>query len=485
MMMIQRTLFCAGYLSIPFFLTTTTLAWMVPTTPYSTRRQSTNRTFRSSSSHVSDDVYPLQCGLEEEEEENATEEHVRTACFLPLPATTTRRCFAQKLVGMTLGSATLPVAAVFAEEEGAATTELPKAAAPAEVPKPAPAEEAPKPAPIEQAASEAPPKPVAAPAETTNAPTSDTNKAVDEHSPSPSSTETTSNPAAPATDEPGSSEPKTATTETPSSSSSSKPPAAPEETTKETAASSSTPAETKPAVEAAKKAEEPKTPEAPSAAPNNNNNNPPTEQEYKAQVKELVKEMLQEEKDETKADLETEALLERLEVAKEKQQESGGVSATPAEQKEQKKDVATTKQLIGQLEKDEEKVEEETEELITKLEQLKQAAEQVQEAASKKPLAKSTTPPSTTSDFLSQLRQRLQADKDYVSLLDYQKREYGSEQEDFFQKWRILQGGDGGSGNNAQEELEDFFTKLKERVEANKEFKTLYDEFLTKLKGST
>ena len=180
------------------------------------------------------------------------------------------------------------------------------------------------------------------------------------------------------------------------------------------------------------------------------------EQAVKEQVKELIYEMEKDEIDEIKTEQETQDLIDQLESQQDKTA-SSSTTTTKTQQGPNKE----TQQIITQLEQDEIRVEQETEELIQRVEELKAAAEKIQAAMVEPSSPGAARAKEPTSDFIAQLRARLKADQDYVSLLEYQQR------------------------NKLPMDVgeKDFLTLLKERVESNKEFKALYDDFLSRLKG--
>jgi chemotaxis protein histidine kinase CheA len=173
----------------------------------------------------------------------------------------------------------------------------------------------------------------------------------------------------------------------------------------------------------------------------------------KLQIKNLITEMIQEEKTETATDQETKNFVDRLES----QQQKVG-DASPLEEKE-------TQKMLLSIEKDEEKAEKGTSDIIKKMEQLNDTAIKNKEVILPEPLAPNRQSAAKASaketrDFIATLRARVKADQDYISLLEYQ------------QKTKI---------SPEYTQTESIITTLKERIDSNKEFKSLYDDFLAKL----
>ena len=172
----------------------------------------------------------------------------------------------------------------------------------------------------------------------------------------------------------------------------------------------------------------------------------------KKEIKEIIIEMMKEEKEETQTDDETNDLVQRLEEQKQK-----GKAPTPAEE-------AETKNIIVQIEKDEEKMEQETAKLIERVEKLNEAAEKAEEPLLPEPQAlnrqeASKASAEETNQFLSFLKERLKVDKDFVKYLDYQQKTIIAPDMDAEKILNIFKG----------------------RAEASKEFKAMFDAFLSKL----
>lgn len=218
--------------------------------------------------------------------------------------------------------------------------------------------------------------------------------------------------------------------------------------------------ESDPAEEPAKKDEQPIKSESPK--------DDTKKDEFKEQVNDFIDELEKDEKDEIKTEKETEDLAAKLEQQRQNEQKS----TTQEQEKE-------TQKMMDQIEKDEVRNEQETAELINKLEKLQDSAAKsktdlLAEPNAKTPKAAAKASAKETNDFLSQLKKRLKADDDYVSMLEYQKNRYGAGEEDFFTKLK---------NTELYKEEEEFFEKVKERIEANREFKALYHDFLGRLRS--
>eukprot|EP00977_Amphora_coffeiformis_P012630 scaffold3183_cov172-Amphora_coffeaeformis.AAC.1 len=188
----------------------------------------------------------------------------------------------------------------------------------------------------------------------------------------------------------------------------------------------------------------------------------PPKEEIEEQIKDLIVELEKDEKDEIQAEKGTEELKSKLE-----------------QQQQQQSLEKETQKMIDKVKRDEVKAEQDTAVLIQKLEQLQESAAQsktdvLPELSAPTPKAAAKASTQETNEFLGQLKKRLKADEDYVSMLDYQKKRYGAGEEDFFTKLK---------DNPAFAEEFQFFEKLQERIQSNREFKALYDDFLGRLKS--
>jgi hypothetical protein len=132
-----------------------------------------------------------------------------------------------------------------------------------------------------------------------------------------------------------------------------------------------------------------------------------------------------------------------------------------------KADTQKTQQMITQIEKEEESIEQQTAELIEKVGQLNETAEKTKTTILPEPRAPTRQAAfkasvKETLEFISKLKERLKSDQEYVSLLEYQ------------QKTKI-----------APELMkeEGIVNLLKERIDNNREFRSLYDDFLAKLQA--
>ena len=204
----------------------------------------------------------------------------------------------------------------------------------------------------------------------------------------------------------------------------------------------------------------------------------------KEQIKDLIVELEKDENEIIQAQRETEEL--KFNMEQQQQQQQG----TQITQQRQQELVKETQKLIDKIERDEIKAEEDTSVLIQKLEQLQGSATESNTNILEEPNAQpshtssseaaevkgTTTTPSQEerNQFMKQLQERIKADKDYVSMLDYQKKRYGAGDEDFFAKLK--------DAPALQEEFH-FFEKLQERIQSNRAFKALYDDFLRRFKS--
>jgi outer membrane biosynthesis protein TonB len=178
-------------------------------------------------------------------------------------------------------------------------------------------------------------------------------------------------------------------------------------------------------------------------------------EEIKQEEKDLIAELERDEKDEIKTEKDIEKIIEKIET-----QEESKTEPTKAEQKE-------TEKMIVQLKKDEEKVEKETVALIQKIEkieadvdkaeQLEKATEPDTPAATKAAVAEATSATADATDFVARLKERSEANDEFIADLKSQIKKTNRE---------------------------GFLARLKTRALANEDFATKYKEFLTRMKAS-